>query len=188
MMTMYTDSQSRKRGPRHESVLFFLLGILMVTGIGCGYYLVPQHFQPFKVAEQQSPDEDTSMDVLDDGTVTFFKNRLEVSVRPMQDEELNRALPEMSAASPSDPLPSNPFTYGEWEDPRTGRPPQRFSVFLVTVKNYEFPKVKLDPMKIVMESTNGREYFPWGFHDFEEMFPPPCPGLQRAGLSALHRT
>ena len=143
----------------------------MATGNGCGHYLIPEHFKPLTVADQQTLYDDATMDVFDDGTVTFSKSRLAVSVRPMQDEELNRAFPGMSVdAIPSDPLPSNPFTFGGWEDPHTGRPPQRFTVFLITVKNYEFPKVKLDPMKIVIESTNGRVYFPWGLHDFEEMF------------------
>ena len=143
----------------------------MVTSGGCGYYLIPERFQPLAATDQRSPDEGTSMEVLDDGTVTFAKGRLQVSVRPMLDEEINRQFPQMSSnVSPSDPVPSNPFTYGDWEDPRTGRPPQRFTIFLLTIKNYEFPKVKLDPLKIVIESTNGRQYFPWGRFDFEEMF------------------
>ena len=156
---------------RHATQLTrgFLL-ICLATAVGCGHYLVPERFQPLDADDQQAPDG-TKLDVLDDGTVTFARGRLEVSVRPMQDEELNRQFPRLSkSTSPSDPLPSNPFTFGDWEDPRTGRPPQRFSIFLVTVKNYEFPKVKLDPMKIVIQSTNGREYFPWGSYDFEELF------------------
>ena len=54
--------------------------------------------------------------VLDDGTVTFALNRLEVSVRPMTDEELNRQYPTQSnnASGPGDEVPSNPFTNGNW--------------------------------------------------------------------------
>ena len=156
---------------RATGLLLFFGALIVVSVSGCGTYLIPERFQPLTVADQRPPDEDTTMEVLDDGTVTFAKGRLQVSVRPMQDEELNRQFPQMSSVdNPSDPLPSNPFTYGDWEDPRTGRPPQRFTIFLVTIKNYEYPKVKLDPLKIVIESTNGREYYPWGRFDFEEMF------------------
>ena len=154
----------------HTDALLPLLCISLMTA-GCGHYLIPEHFQPLDVAQQLAPDEDTAIEVLDDGTVTFSMGRLQVSVRPMLDEELNRQFRHLSNdVIPADPLPSNPFTYGDWEDPRTGRPPQRFTIFLLTIKNYEFPKVKLDPLKIVIESTNHREYFPWGPYDFEEMF------------------
>jgi len=139
---------------------------------GCGYYLVPGSFQPLQVEQQQVPGEGTRMEVLDDGTVTFIQNRLEVSVRPMTDEELNRQYPTHSddSSGPADELPSNPFTFGNWEDPRPGHSPKRFSIFKVSVKNYEYPKVKFDPLQVVVHSGNGRSYYPWGSYDFEEYF------------------
>ena len=140
--------------------------------VGCGHFLVPGKFQPVEVAQQQTSGSDSQMKVLDDGTVTFVLNRLEVSVRPMIDEELNRQYPAQSnnASGPTDELPSNPFTYGNWVDPKTGKSPQRLSIFKVTIKNYEYPKVKLDPLKIYLESSNGRKYYPWGAYDVEEYF------------------
>ncbi|MXX37873.1 MAG: hypothetical protein F4Z85_07320 [Gemmatimonadetes bacterium] len=106
--------------------------------LGCGHYLIPGRFQPLEAAQQQTGIQGSSMKILDDGTVTFVQNRLEVSVRPMTDEELNRQYPAQStnASGPADELPSNPFTYGNWIDPRTGKSPQRLSVFRITVKNY----------------------------------------------------
>ena len=79
--------------------------------LGCGHYLIPGRFQPLEVAQQQTNIQGSSMKILDDGTVTFVQNRLEVSVRPMTDEELNRQFPAQStnASGPADELPSNPF-------------------------------------------------------------------------------
>ena len=140
--------------------------------LGCGHYLVPGRFQPLEVAQQQTDIQGSSMKILDDGTVTFAQNRLEVSVRPMDDEEINRQYPAQStnASGPADELPSNPFTYGNWIDPRTGKSPQRLSIFKITVKNYEYPKVKFDPLTVNVESANGRHYYPWGSYDVEEYF------------------
>ena len=140
--------------------------------LGCGHYLIPGRFQPLEVAQQQTDIQGSSMKILDDGTVTFVQNRLEVSVRPMTDEEINRQFPAEStnASGPADELPSNPFTYGNWIDPRTGKAPQRLSTFKITVKNYEYPKVKFDPLMVTVESANGRIYYPWGGYDVEEYF------------------
>ena len=140
--------------------------------LGCGHYLVPGRFQPLEAAQQQTDIQGSSMQILDDGTVTFVQNRLEVSVRPMTDEEINRQFPAEStnASGPADELPSNPFTYGNWIDPRTGKSPQRLSIFKITVKNYEYPKVKFDPLAVTVESANGRHYYPWGSYDVEEYF------------------
>jgi hypothetical protein len=140
--------------------------------LGCGHYLIPGKFEPLAAAQQEAVGEGTSMRILDDGTVTFVQNRLEVSVRPMRDEEINRQYPAQSndASGPADELPSNPFTYGNWVDPRTGQPPQRLSVFKINIKNYEYPKVKLDPLMVTIESANGRHYYPWGDYDAEEYF------------------
>ncbi len=139
---------------------------------GCGYYQVPGRFQPLQAEEQKPSIGDARMEVYDDGTVNFILNRLEVSVRPMADEELNRQFPALSSDSegPADQVPTNAFTYGEWQDPRTGRPPHRFSIFRVSVKNYEYPKVKFDPLKTIIHTGNGRTYYPWGRYDFEEYF------------------
>jgi len=156
---------------KHIWTLLLLSGIL-VSFSGCGYYLVPENFQPLEVEKQETLGESTQMEVLDDGTVTFHQNRLEVSVRAMTDEELNRqfASASINSGGPAEELPSNPFTYGNWEDPRPGRVPKRFSIFRINVKNYEYPKVKLDPQQVVVRSSNGRSYYPWGSYDVEEYF------------------
>lgn len=148
------------------------LALALALLAGCGYYQIPGRFQPLQAEEQKSSAAGARMEVYDDGTVSFILNRLEVSVRPMSDEELNRQFPTFSNDSdvPADAIPTNAFTFGEWKDPRTGKPPQRFSIFKVSVKNYEYPKVKLDPLKTIIHSSNGRTYYPWGRYDFEEYF------------------
>ena len=151
--------------------LVFSLAALALF-VGCGHYQIPGNFEPLEAGQQKAPGEGTSMKVLDDGTVTFVQNRLEVSVRPMTDEEINRQYPAQSsdASGPSDELPSNPFTYGNWIDARTGKSPQRLSIFKINIKNYEYPKVKLDPLMVTIKSSNGRSYYPWGDYDVEEYF------------------
>lgn len=145
---------------------------LLALVLGCGHYLIPGPFQPARPDQQASTGEGNRMEVFDDGSVTFIQNRLEVSVRPMLDDELNRQFASLSddSDSPADEIPTNAFTFGDWIDPKTGKPPSRFSIFKVSVKNYEYPKVKFDPLKIVLSSGNGRDYYPWGKYDVEEYF------------------
>ena len=146
--------------------------VLLALALGCGHYLIPGPFQPARPEQQAATGEGNRMEVFDDGSVTFIQNRLEVSVRPMLDDELNRQFASLSddMDSPADEIPTNAFTFGEWVDPKTGKPPSRFSIFKVSVKNYEYPKVKFDPLKIVISSSNGRDYYPWGKYDVEEYF------------------
>ena len=153
---------------------FFVRPLALVSALiwGCGYYLIPARFEPFDAELQAEPGAAATMAVFDDGTVAYVLDRLEVSVRPMTDAELNRQFPSFSkdGGGPAAPLPTNPFTFGDWTDPRTGRSPQRFSVFKISVKNYEYPKLKFDPLEVTIESGNGRTYYPWGNFDFKEYF------------------
>ena len=138
----------------------------------CGYYLIPGPFQPFAADLQSVADPSARMEIFDDGTAAYIVDRLEVSVRYMSDEELNRQFASFSAdgRGPADELPTNALTHGDWKDPRTGLSPQRLSVFKVSVKNYQFPKVKFDPLDVTVVSDNGRTYYPWGSFDVVEYF------------------
>ncbi|HID55933.1 TPA: hypothetical protein EYP37_05355 [Candidatus Poribacteria bacterium] len=125
-----------------------LAGMLMTSG--CGYLYYTGALKPADEALQE-----TGAEISDDGTVTFIKDRLEVSLRPMTDEELNR---QFAAASKKGAKSTNPYTYGDskyWDIQKT---PQRFTVFRLKVKNYQYPKARLDPLKIVIVADNGREY------------------------------
>ncbi len=151
---------------------FLVAPVTLALIWGCGYYLVPGHFKPFNAKQQPEPGAAAAIQVYDDGTAAYIRGRLEVSVRPMTDDELNRQFISFSkdGGGPGGELPTIPMTFGDWEDPQTGGPPLRFSVFKVSVKNYEYPKVKLDPLQATIESDNGRTYYPWGDFDIVEYF------------------
>ena len=126
----------------------------------CGYY---HYAGPLHPQEQQS----ASMSVADDGSVIYTRDRLEVRLKPMSDEELNRQFPTHSQAGANS---TNPYTFGDtkfW-----GGEPQRprFTVFRLSVKNYAFPKVKIDPARIVLESDSKREYWSLGLQQLDTYY------------------
>ena len=153
-------------------VVLMAVAFGVIIAVGCGHFLIPTAFRPVGSGDQIRHSEGTSMEVSDDGTIAWVQGRLEISVRAMTDAELNRQFPTFSedGDGPSFELPTNVFTYGDWEDPRSKTSPSRFSVFKIAVKNYEYPKVKFDALTPFIEASNGRVYFPWGQYDFEEFF------------------
>ena len=127
---------------------------LLLVGLlfpGCSYRYYAEDLKPMSEAEQGA-----NKTVADDGTVSFRQARLEISVRPMTDEELNR---QFSAYSNEGPDSRNPYTFGNSTYFRTGDTPQRFTVFRMYVSNYEYPKVYLDPKKVYITTSNGRKYY-----------------------------
>ena len=125
-----------------------LVGLLF---LGCSYRYYAEDIKPASEAEQGA-----NKTVADDGTVSFRQARLEISVRPMTDEELNR---QFSAYSNEGPDSRNPYTFGNSTYFRIGDTPQRFTVFRMYVSNYEYPKVYLDPKKVYITTSNGRKYY-----------------------------
>ena len=125
-----------------------LVGLLF---LGCSYRYYAEDIKPRSEAEQGA-----NKTVADDGTVSYRQARLEISVRPMTDEELNR---QFSAYSNEGPDSRNPYTFGNSTYFRTGDTPQRFTVFRMYVSNYEYPKVYLDPKKVYITTSNGRKYY-----------------------------
>ena len=127
---------------------------LLLVGLlfpGCSYRYYAEDLKPMSEAEQGA-----NKTVADDGTVSYRQARLEISVRPMTDEELNR---QFSAYSNEGPDSRNPYTFGNSTYFRTGDTPQRFTVFRMYVSNYEYPKVYLDPKKVYITTSNGRKYY-----------------------------
>lgn len=134
---------------RTRTLLPFL--IWGALGAGCAYRPWAGDLKPLDESHQPLQ----GMAVADDGTVSFAQRRLEISLRPLTDEELNR---QFSTSSQSGPHSTNPFTFGNSKYYRTGETPQRFTVFKLVVKNYEYPKVRLAG-QMVLESRNGRKYY-----------------------------
>ena len=126
-----------------------LLALLMVSGCSHRYYAED-------LKSLSEADQGANTTVADDGTVTFTQGRLEISLRPMTDEELNRQFADYSSEGADS---RNPYTFGNSTYFRSGETPQRFTVFRVSVSNYEYPKVYLDPTKVVITTSNGRKYY-----------------------------
>ncbi len=127
---------------------------LLLVGMffsSCSYRYYAEDLKPISEAEQGA-----NKTVADDGTVSYRHARLEISVRPMTDAELNR---QFSAYSNDGPNSRNPYTFGNSTHFRTGDTPQRFTVFRMYVSNYEYPKVYLDPKKVYITTSNGRKYY-----------------------------
>ena len=138
-----------------------LLGFLFCA---CGYKYYTGPLRPLPELQQR---ENTV--VSDDGTVTFILNRLEVGVRPQTDAELNRLYAPYSTGGIE---AINPYTFGDWRDPETQSTPHRFTVFQLTVKNYAYPKILIDPSHAWIITDNGRKYRALGPLQLAEYYRP----------------
>ncbi len=129
------------------------IGLLLIclwgfTSLGCGYY---HYAGPLQPAERQ-PENIVSTG---DNTVSFHQGKLQVELRPLTDAELNR---QFAAHSTDGPASMNPYTFGDtkfWEGEKAR---QRFTTFRLRVTNDGYPKVKIDPSRIVLK-TRGAEYW-----------------------------
>ena len=135
--------------------------VAVVALAGCGLKFGYRHFAgPVVPAAIESAD----FVVGDDRSITFVKDRLEVTILPMSADALNRQFATDSVSPDGFTLPNpyatatNPYTYGDWTPPGEDQAPTRFTVFLLKVKNYAYPKVRLDPATIELVSPNGRRY------------------------------
>ena len=142
-----------------KRVLFPTL-IIGLGVLGCGYSYYTGPLQP-------GQDQASSISVADDGTLTFAQDRFEVRLKPMTDEELNR---QFFNNSQSGPKSTNPYTFGNTVFWGTDDEKQRFTVFRLSVKNYAYPKVKIDPSKIVVKASNKREYWSLNFEQLDTYY------------------
>ncbi|NKB69611.1 MAG: hypothetical protein GKR89_21280 [Candidatus Latescibacteria bacterium] len=143
---------------KHKWLILVFLGLLSSS---CAYRPYVGILEPLSEAEQGE-----SMSVADDGTVTYTQGRLELRLRPMSDEELNR---QFQAYSQDGAHSVNPYTFGNSQYFKTRETPKRFTVFKLTIKNYEFPKVRLNG-EITVESDNGRKYYALTFSQLDRYF------------------
>lgn len=121
--------------------------LLAMALLGCGRYF-PGPLTP-------SLPQVAQMQVKDDGSITYTRGRLEVALRAVTDEELNRQFP---AAAGQGKESTNPYTYGDWKPLGDSYTPSRFTVFWLQVSNYAYPKVQADPFKAVIATSNQRQY------------------------------
>ncbi|MCY3791378.1 MAG: hypothetical protein OXH63_21610, partial [Gemmatimonadetes bacterium] len=127
--------------------------LVLALGLSSCRYGYQYYADPLPPLDEEG--QAAGMIVSDDGTVTYVADRLEISVRPFSDGELNRLFPAQSLQGTES---TNPYTFGNWRDPSTGTTPRRFTVFQLKVKNYQYPKILIDPAKSGIISDNGRRF------------------------------
>ncbi len=88
----------------------------------------------------------------DGGIASYDLEGSPIDVQYMTDSALNEMFPEESKGGE---FSSNPYTYGDWVDPNFGYVPNRFTVFNVSVINYTFSKMRLDPLKVILLTDRG---------------------------------
>ena len=134
--------------------LAILAALLLLSS--CGRY--------FHGPLQPTADQSEGMAVNDDGSVTYRFDRLAINLKPMTDAELNRTV--SGGANPA----VNPYTFGDWSAPGDDWTPPRFTVFRLAVDNYQYPKVKLDPLKTHITTPNSRLYGPLSYAQLYDYF------------------
>ena len=141
---------------------FLAVLFLAFSWKGCS---VPKSILPEKVIYSSFliPDEEFAKarpySIDEDGTMNYDLEGVKIAVKYLTDTELNEMFPEDSYRKE---FSSNPFTYGNWIDPKLGYTPNRFTVFLVTVYNILLPKVELDPANTVLLTNTGDEFRYYG--------------------------
>lgn len=94
----------------------------------------------------------------EDSTAVFEQEGFRLKLRYLSDQALNREYARFTFREPN----LNPFTYGRDRDLDRGYAPPRFTVFAMTVVNQSYPKVMVDPAKMVLHTDRGGEYRYWG--------------------------
>lgn len=162
---------------------YFTLLFIVLTFFGCDsvyrYVFLPPEKQEYTLVPDQdktSQQEDTSYFVSKDGSVVGYNAKSwKIEIRYMSDYQLNNF--EFKNESSQGEFSGNPFTYGNWIDPKLGYSPRRFSVFKVTIFNYTNSKLNFDPEISLLETDRGDRFNAYGreqknskFQSIEEYF------------------
>lgn len=99
-----------------------LLALYLLVLAGC---LSQVGLRRFATLPEPVPQQDEAMTVLDDGTIVYAKDRLEVSLQVLDDGFLNR---QFAANSRKGAESTNPYTYGNWKPWGQDWTPARFTV------------------------------------------------------------
>ncbi len=145
-------------------------GLLIVTSMvvlsGCTSQVGQRRFA---TPPEPTQVQNEGMTVLDDGSIVFTRDRLEISLQVLKDAFLNR---QFAASSSRGAESTNPYTYGDWSPWGQEWTPERFTVVLLKVKNYEYPKVFVDPDALYIVSDNNRRYDALDYGLLEDHFLP----------------
>jgi hypothetical protein len=102
------------------------------------------------------PEQSVSMQTDRAGVITHRENDLLIQLRAVSADELNQQFVTHSANGPES---TNPYTFGDtrfWDGEQQR---DRFTVYHLKVVNEGFPKVKIDPARVVMATDRGRQYW-----------------------------
>ena len=150
----------------------FRWGVLAVLAAGCirfppdlryGLYIEPQDALLEDARYYFDPE---------DSSAVFQEEGFRLKLRYLSDQALNREYARFTFREPN----LNPFTYGQDRDLDRGFTPPRFTVFEMTVVNLTYPKVMVDPAKMVLHTDRGGEHTHWGVlkrdaeHSFERYY------------------
>ena len=88
----------------------------------------------------------------DEGVASYHLEGSRIDAQYVTDSVLNGMFPDDSTGGR---YSTNPYTYGDWMDPNLGYVPNRFTVFNVSVYNYTYSKMQLDPLKVILLTDRG---------------------------------
>ncbi len=132
---------------------------VMVLLLCQGCFIFPPKMVYMSVLTPRAQDENGLYTLHPDGTLSYDVEGSRIDIRYMTDEELNALFPKESSHGK---YSINPYTYGDWVDPNLGYIPNRFTVFKLTVYNYTFAKVSLDPLKALLLTDEGDRLYSYG--------------------------
>ncbi len=132
--------------------MLFLLPLLLAAS--CFLYPPIIRYNSYLVPKITSDDSAYSIDE-EDNTFSYDLGGSSIVVRHMTDSALNALFPVESVEGI---YSTNPYTYGNWEDPDLGYTKPRFTVFEVSVVNRTFAKMRLDPIETELITNLGETY------------------------------
>lgn len=133
---------------------------LLLAAMACGYY---RWAGPLYPAETVAPEAG----VTEEGEARWGRDGIEVRIKALSHEELDRQFASRSAAGR---YSTNPYTFGDtrfW-DGKAER--ERFTVFRLSVTNEGFAKVKVDPARMVLRTADGQELWPMGLEQLQAYY------------------
>jgi len=142
-------------GIRRRGVLV-VAGVVLVTAAACSVIrplIFPVKYDRVSMLDPvQERNEGYSLG--EDGALSYEIEGLRIDVKYMPDPELNALFPEESSQGR---YSINPYTYGDYVDPKVGHVRNRFTVFEVTVTNINFAKVELQPLECLLTTDRPGE-------------------------------
>lgn len=152
----------------HSGIVLAAVGLLGCATPQFVYDILPAVYE-YKVdlAPGATVGEHPAYTANEDGSITFDKDGLRVTVSYLRDGELNELYSDVSF---QERFSANPFTYGNWRDPDLGYTPSRFTVFEVEVFNPVLPKVELFPDQVQLLTDRGEDLPYYGINREESAF------------------